>query len=448
MTPLTLVYQLGNFRETIRTHFVSFLFLLLAVCLAFVLFYPGSMSLDSWFQYDEARSGMYTDSHPPIMAWIWSLFLLIKDGPEPMFFFHLIMFWGGLFLIWYQSIRKGYKLYILAPLIGFLPPVLSMGGVIWKDIGLGSSLVLVLGLLFCWNRRRNWLFYFIYFFLFYATAVRKNSLAATIPFFVFVPVFLFSYQGLKNPFRAFKLAAFGFFLFVVTLFLIGIFEDNFLNAKKEHFGQTVLFHDLAYIGFHENVDLVPLAFKTSKYSRKTLAHALEARGDHGALFRRDDSPLKLSENESDLRELKWLWIQSVLRYPKRYLELRTLLFKDILSIGFGPYQPIHYFMPSEFVGRFSYFDPVREAFKTILVQSPIKKLVFSGWIYLLLAVSGLFFVSVNLTSHSWLGMICFISAILYTATYFPASVACDFRYLWLLTVLGPLGWVFTLGTRD
>ena len=66
--------------------------LLLVVALfavnAFMQF-PGTMSNDAINQYAEAISGRYTDWHPAIMAWLWSLLRHIADGPAPHWLLHL-----------------------------------------------------------------------------------------------------------------------------------------------------------------------------------------------------------------------------------------------------------------------------------------------------------------------------------------------------------------------
>lgn len=445
---LSLVITLEEIFRAIRTHLVSFSLVLFGCVLVLLLFYPGSMSVDSWMQFHQAQQNYYEDWHPPIMAWVWHLFLWIKDGPQPMLFFHLAMFWGGLFLIWFQSIQKGYKIHCLIPLMGYLPSVLSMGGVIWKDIGLGASLVLVTGLFFLWNRRRKWVLCLVWVFLFYATAVRKNAPAATFPFFVLGPVFMFSAD--RNFFnrRTLSLAGIGVSVFVATLIFVNLFENKYLKPKKEFIYQTILFHDLAYIGDQTGLDLIPLAFRTSRYSKESIKDALGHRGLSDFLFRWDRNPLQVSTTDEDLKQLKWTWIKSVSSYPMIYLKLRTMLFKDLLSIGFGPYLPVHYYLPTEFVGRFIYFDSLRETFSDFLNSSSLRKLFFSGWIYVLMCLTGFYFSFFGLDRFSRLGMICFLSALLYTATYFPTSVACDFRYLWLITVMAPLGCIITQQSRD
>ena len=47
--------------------------------------YPGYLSFDSGWQLREARTGVFSDWHPPVMAAIWSLVDRVVAGPIGMF---------------------------------------------------------------------------------------------------------------------------------------------------------------------------------------------------------------------------------------------------------------------------------------------------------------------------------------------------------------------------
>ena len=73
---------------------------------SFLCFYPGSMTWDSLEQLRQARTGDYGDWHPPAMAFIWSLFIFIKDGPSMMLVFHISMLWTTAILLYRLSTRE------------------------------------------------------------------------------------------------------------------------------------------------------------------------------------------------------------------------------------------------------------------------------------------------------------------------------------------------------
>lgn len=53
----------------------------LSVVLLLLTFYPGAMSIDSYTQLVQARSGHFGDWHPPFMAWLWRRLDAVVAGP-------------------------------------------------------------------------------------------------------------------------------------------------------------------------------------------------------------------------------------------------------------------------------------------------------------------------------------------------------------------------------
>jgi hypothetical protein len=62
---------------------VATLLILLIITMAmqvYLHFAPGAMSPDSFTILAQARSGIFEDGHPPLMAAIWRLLELIEPG--------------------------------------------------------------------------------------------------------------------------------------------------------------------------------------------------------------------------------------------------------------------------------------------------------------------------------------------------------------------------------
>jgi len=97
-----------------------------ALCLAvagFVLnlvaYYPGFMSPDSLDVYGQSITRHYTDSHPPIMAGLWTVFNTFYKGSLIMLLFQLSLFWGSFYLLaitWFSS-RRSQIFFLLALLL-------------------------------------------------------------------------------------------------------------------------------------------------------------------------------------------------------------------------------------------------------------------------------------------------------------------------------------------
>jgi hypothetical protein len=130
--------------------------LLLLVAVLFLLnlvaHFPGIMDNDSKNQYAEAISGHYTDWHPPVMAWLWSLLRRVADGPAPFLLLHLAVYWLGWGLLADGLRRTGHpRVALVMALAGAFPPFLYIHSHVVKDVGMAAAWLAAVGLVF-WFR--------------------------------------------------------------------------------------------------------------------------------------------------------------------------------------------------------------------------------------------------------------------------------------------------------
>lgn len=165
------------------------LFIVLLLCeMAFLVgaYWPGAMSIDSISQYEQAVTHTYEDWHPPIMAWVWSCFILVYKGPIPMLLFHTFMLFGATTLLCLMCIKKSRIswIWLILPL---LPFIAGLSGVLWKDIGMAYAFFFAFALfhLGIHTQRRSYyrylLFFFSTMFFLYAFWVRDNAIMASAP---------------------------------------------------------------------------------------------------------------------------------------------------------------------------------------------------------------------------------------------------------------------------
>src|ERR1043166_2575609 len=114
-------------------------FLLCAAMLA--IWWPGVPMYDSVDQYGQALRGAYDDWHPPIMARLWSLFLLFWTGQGPMFVLQALLYWLGLGLIAAALAREGAPRAAAAVLIlGALPLFAGWQAAVLKDAQMAGAM--------------------------------------------------------------------------------------------------------------------------------------------------------------------------------------------------------------------------------------------------------------------------------------------------------------------
>lgn len=222
----------------------------------FLLFYPGMVTEDSFIQWRQAVTGLYTDEQTPIMSWWWWLLTrYVWPNHANLLAFHLLMFWagmvalGGLFgpraLLWrYGSLG-----------LWFLPPVMAMTGMLWKDTGLACSWFLACMLMCrCSVHGRapsTAMSGLIIALLFYGTAVRYNAVTGLLPlcgwYALCTGVRLRGMQLLRRTVLVFASIAAA----TLTFNLMMIDRYNVLMA-----GRT-MYLDLAYINKFSDVKLKP-----------------------------------------------------------------------------------------------------------------------------------------------------------------------------------------------
>jgi hypothetical protein len=151
--------------------------LAIGVVVLFVYSWPGFLSPDSLQQYQEAYLHEYGDWHPPGMAALWSIVDRVIRGSEGMLILQSATFVTGAFLI-LRRVMSARTAALVTSLILVFPPVLTTMACIWKDSQMAGFLLLGIGLLVSGKR---WQLVAGAVLMIFATAMRHNAAAATLP---------------------------------------------------------------------------------------------------------------------------------------------------------------------------------------------------------------------------------------------------------------------------
>src|SRR3954449_7521429 len=63
--------------------------------LTLLIFYPGVMTYDAKFVYEDIAKGTTGDWQSPVMVWLWALIDPILPGPGSMFLLIATTYWVG-----------------------------------------------------------------------------------------------------------------------------------------------------------------------------------------------------------------------------------------------------------------------------------------------------------------------------------------------------------------
>jgi hypothetical protein len=142
--------------------------------------FPGVMTQDSFDHLREARSGLYSDAHPPAINLLWAISDYIIAGPFGMLLIQNTCFLAGLYVVLRRVLSPRAAAWVAAGVYVF-PPVMVPFAVIWKDPLMAGFLMLGVAALLSERRgvRIAGLLLMIA-----ANAVRYNAIAATLPLIV------------------------------------------------------------------------------------------------------------------------------------------------------------------------------------------------------------------------------------------------------------------------
>jgi hypothetical protein len=210
--------------------------------------FPGVANDDSNSQYAQAIDQRFNDWHPPVMAWLWSIFRLLADGNGSMFCFHIACYWLAFGLIAVALSRVGRPLAAWGIIgVGLFPPFLMMNINILKDVGLAVTFLTGFAALF-WYRIQDQrtpvvVVLISIALLFYGALVRSNAVFAVVPLLAY----LITPKWLGRPWRLLVFSA------PIALLIVpasGLFNQNVLNATPVRIIRSLEIFDMTGIAFY------------------------------------------------------------------------------------------------------------------------------------------------------------------------------------------------------
>lgn len=390
------------------------------------LHYPGTMSNDATNQYAEALSGHYTDWHPPVMAWLWSLLRVAGDGPAPIWLLHLAIYWTGFGLLADGIRRSGHpRLALLAALAGAFPPFMYLNAIVLKDVGMAAS----------WLAAVAWLFWFrtqqrrvpvgvavlVVVLLLYGTLVRSNAPFGLGPLLLYA---IAPARWLRNS----RLIVAALVIAVLAIPVSQLANRVLFHPEAMHAEQQLFVYDLAGIAAHERDPrlLEPRATMTAADLKTCYTpfwwDSFSAWGRCAALVHRpDNSHATLSEG------LTSQWLKTIASHPVGYAVHRLKHFNSSLMFVV----PLkHLRLTPEYRGDDPAFKPF-EVFSESNVRFDLvrKNPLFWPVTWLVWGVFLLVFVGrESATAPVLLARALTVSALGYSGAYLVIGIATDMRY--------------------
>jgi hypothetical protein len=425
-----------------------------AVCaagflLAVVAFYPGYMSPDSTAQLTQARAWDFNDWHPPLMAAVWGVVDRVVPGPFGMLLLHNAVYWGGVALFWRATYRRSAWLGLGLVAFGFMPQVLSHLSTIWKDTGLGVSLLAASALLYVsWRTGSRAALLASCPFLFYGYGVRLNAAPAVLPLALWAGrLACLAFPSLRS--RAARWprllpATAGVVYFLLLAGAVTLTTEWLVRGKHAYTVQSVLLHDLSAISLARGEPLFPdyivhdENFSMQKVAARYAPYIATPIVPGGA------SGLKMSSDPSEMAALRAKWLEVVPRNSGAYLRHRWEVFEWATGLG-QPYVCLPYLLASSNSFGYKTNDwPVHRWLKAYFWALK-DTIFFRGFFWLMVTLALLYFsLRGRLRGDLEIVFVLASSGLLYGAAYFFIAPSCDFRFFWWTMLAAMVSLMFFL----
>ena len=116
--------------------------------LTLLVFYPGVMTYDAQFVYQDIAKGFRGDWQSPVMIVLWALIDPIAPGAGSMFLLIVTFYWLAFGLLAFTVARRSIWLAVVLLLLALSPPAFVFVGIIWRDVLFASTWLLAAALAF------------------------------------------------------------------------------------------------------------------------------------------------------------------------------------------------------------------------------------------------------------------------------------------------------------
>jgi hypothetical protein len=298
--------------------------------LTLLIFYPGVMTYDAKFVYEDMAKGTIGDWQSPVMGWLWALIDPIAPGAGSMFLLIAATYWLGFGVLSLALAFRGKASALLLPLLAMTPPALCLVGVIWRDVLFATCWLLAATVAFAGCERSLPIKLtgqaLALVLVIFGVLLRPNALLAA-PILAAYAVWL-SQASLRKTAIFYIPAAIGFFA-VVQLVYYGM-----LDAKRQHPLQTIMIFDLGGISHFSKENQFPVDWSESENTMLLNSCYKPTLWDIYWRLEPCDFVMRKVEREKGLfgtSAISKAWLAAILHHPIAYLQHRSAFMWNFLA---------------------------------------------------------------------------------------------------------------------
>jgi hypothetical protein len=358
------------------------------LAIVFVYAFPGYMAYDSLDQLRQARAGVMTDWHPPVMSALWGLLDRIVSGPLLMLVLQCSLFLGGLYVLLRRRMSPRSAI-VLTLVIFSLPPVLTMMAVVLKDCLMAGALLVGCAALTSDRPRARYASLAMFLF---AAALRHNAISMVVP----IVAILSPWPASKGPWIRFGLGA----LIGIALSGSAMLVNKSLTDVEAHpfhgmIAPMDIVGTLTYAPDLTDDEVRALMPGVTFAPASGLqAHARKIHSMYGLPMNHTHGPDRLYDDATTAETRDAVgsaWWSLVTSYPGAYLGFRFAMMRELIGLTDARYTPV-YEARNERAMLTANGEPLmdRNVVQRWLAKQMIKlgyhSLLFRPYVYLLLAL--------------------------------------------------------------
>jgi hypothetical protein len=392
--------------------------------LTLLIFYPGIMTYDAKYVYEDIAKHTLGDWQSPVMTVLWALIDPIAPGSASMFLLTAASYWLAFGILGCTLAGRSALLGVLPPLLALLPPAFVLVGVLWRDVLFAVTWLLAIVLTFAVadrpTRARAPVQIIAFALCCLGVLLRPNSIIAA-PLLAIYIVWPLQMRWKRTAFLF--VPAIAAFFALVQIVYYGV-----LGATRQHALQSIMIFDLGGISHFTKENQFPVTW--NERDTALLLNSCYRPTEWDLYWRLEPCKFVMHKIETEEKlfgtpAITKAWASALVRHPVAYLEHRASFMWNFLGSSNLTMWVANIEKPDETA------FPDRPAFAALMIVHDVLKptvLFRAGfWLLVCLLMSALAWRRRNTPEGAFTIAACG-SASLYVLTFFSVGVASDFRY--------------------
>jgi len=294
------------------------------------IFYPGIMTYDAKYVYEDIAKGTMGDWQSPVMTWLWGVIDPVAPGAASMFLLIATSYWLGFGLLSLVLANQGKRSALLLPVLALLPPALVFVGIIWRDVLFATCWLLAASVAFAVADRPS------------TVRLPAQSLALALvamgvllrPNAVLAAPVLAAYAIWPNGF-SFRRTALLFVPAAIVLFaIVQLVYYGALGATRQHPLQSIMIFDLGGISHFAKENQYPVDWSDAEKALLLNTCYQPTQWDIYWRLAPCDFVMRKVEREQGLfgtPAIPKAWMLALMHHPVAYLQHRVAFMWNFLA---------------------------------------------------------------------------------------------------------------------